>query len=272
MKMVFALLLVSTLVFPAFAQENSQVLPTEKGTLLVDLSTIPENPQPGETVKLKINFLNPTTSKIQEHIDYSVKVSKDEIDHFGPTPLIHTSEGSVTIPVDFKEKGEYSTTITVEGILFQPIPREQVNFLISVGEASAQPNTPTPKSDNGGCLIATAAYGTELAPQVQQLRELRDNKLLATESGSSFMKGFNEFYYSFSPSIADMERQSPVFKEAVKLAITPMISTLSILNYVDMDSEASVIGYGIAIISLNIGMYAGIPTAAILRLYRVSKK
>ncbi len=272
MKMVFALLLVSTLVFPAFAQENSQVLPTEKGTLLVDLSTIPENPQPGETVKLKINFLNPTTSKIQEHIDYSVKVSKDEIDHFGPTPLIHTSEGSVTIPVDFKEKGEYSTTVTVEGILFQPIPREQVNFLISVGEASAQPNTPTPKSDNGGCLIATAAYGTELAPQVQQLRELRDNKLLATESGSSFMKGFNEFYYSFSPSIADMERQSPVFKEAVKLAITPMISTLSILNYVDMDSEASVIGYGIAIISLNIGMYAGIPTVAILRLYRISKK
>ena len=69
-----------------------------------------------------------------------------------------------------------------------------------------------------------------------------------------------------------MERQSPIFKEAVKLAITPMVATLSILNYVDMDSEASVLGYGIAIISLNIGMYAGIPTFAILRLCRISKK
>ncbi len=122
------------------------------------------------------------------------------------------------------------------------------------------------KTSGGGCLIATAAYGTELAPQVQQLRELRDNTLLSTESGSTFMKGFNEFYYSFSPSIADMERQSPVFKEAVKLAITPMVSTLSILNYVDMDSEASVIGYGIAIISLNIGIYFLAPAIIVFRI------
>ena len=35
--------------------------------------------------------------------------------------------------------------------------------------------------EGGGCLIATATYGTELAPQVQQLRELRDNQLLNTE-------------------------------------------------------------------------------------------
>ena len=51
----------------------------------------------------------------------------------------------------------------------------------------------------GGCLIATATYGSELSPQIQQLRELRDNQLLNTESGTSFMNAFNEFYYSFSP-------------------------------------------------------------------------
>ena len=47
--------------------------------------------------------------------------------------------------------------------------------------------TENKSQDNGGCLIATATYGSELAPQVQQLRELRDNKLLQTESGKSFM-------------------------------------------------------------------------------------
>ena len=51
----------------------------------------------------------------------------------------------------------------------------------------------------GGCLIATATYGSELAPQVQQLRELRDNQLLNTESGTAFMGTFNDIYYSFSP-------------------------------------------------------------------------
>ena len=107
----------------------------------------------------------------------------------------------------------------------------------------------------GGCLIATATYGSELAPQVQQLRELRDNYLLKTESGTSFMTGFNQFYYSFSPTIADLERESPIFKEAVNLTITPLITSLSILNYVDMDSEAEVLGYGIGLILLNVGMY-----------------
>jgi len=119
-------------------------------------------------------------------------------------------------------------------------------------------------------LIATAAYGSELAPQVQQLRELRDNSLLQTESGTSFMESFNDVYYSFSPIIADYERENPVFKEMVKLAITPMISSLSILNYVDMDSESEVLGYGISLILLNIGMYVALPATIISWI--ISKK
>jgi len=122
------------------------------------------------------------------------------------------------------------------------------------------------KSSSGGCLIATAAFGTELALQVQQLRELRDNTLLQTESGSAFMTGFNEFYYSFSPGIADLERQNPVFKEMVKLAITPLITSLSILNYVEIESEAEVLGYGISLILLNVGMYFAAPAIFVIKL------
>jgi len=118
--------------------------------------------------------------------------------------------------------------------------------------------------EGGGCLIATATYDSELAPQVQQLRELRDGKLLQTESGSAFMESFNDFYYSFSPAIADYERENPIFKEGVKLAITPMISSLSILNHVDMNTDAKVLGYGISLILLNVGMYVGIPAIAIV--------
>ncbi len=119
-------------------------------------------------------------------------------------------------------------------------------------------------SKGGGCLIATATYGTELAPQVQQLREIRDQKLMNTESGQLFLNSFNEFYYSVSPYIADYERENPVFKEAVKIIITPMISTLSILNYVEMNSESEVLVYGISLIILNLGMYVGIPASVIV--------
>jgi len=121
----------------------------------------------------------------------------------------------------------------------------------------------------GGCLIATATFGSELAPQVQELRELRDSSLLQTTSGSAFMIGFNQFYYSFSPTIADWERENLVFKEAVKLSITPLITSLSILNYVDMDSEEKVLGYGIGIILLNIGMYFVAPIMVIHRIKKI---
>ncbi|MDC4213343.1 MAG: hypothetical protein MT334_01805, partial [Candidatus Nitrosopumilus limneticus] len=114
----------------------------------------------------------------------------------------------------------------------------------------------------GGCLIATATYGTELAPQVQLLREIRDNSLLQTESGSAFMDTFNEIYYSFSPTIADWERESPVFKEAVKIAITPLISSLSLME--NANSESEVLGIGISLIALNLGMYVGIPAVVII--------
>ncbi len=116
----------------------------------------------------------------------------------------------------------------------------------------------------GGCLIATATYGTELAPQVQQLREIRDQKLMNTESGELFLNSFNEFYYSVSPYIADYERENPVFREVVKITITPMISSLSILNYVDIDSEQEMLVYGISLIILNLAMYVGIPAAVIV--------
>ena len=92
--------------------------------------------------------------------------------------------------------------------------------------------------EGGGCLIATATYGSELAPQVQQLRELRDNQLLQTESGTAFMNTFNDIYYSFSPTIADMERENSMFKEAVKLAITPMISSLAIMENAETESRS----------------------------------
>lgn len=125
---------------------------------------------------------------------------------------------------------------------------------------------PSKEIDNGGgCLIATAAYGSELAPQIQQLREIRDNQLFKTESGKLFMNSFNYVYYSFSPVIADYERENPIFKELVKITITPMISSLSILSLSD-DSEFMMVGLGLSVILLNIGMYFVAPVVVIVKL------
>lgn len=131
---------------------------------------------------------------------------------------------------------------------------------------------PMETEKGGGCLIATATFGSELAPQVQLLREIRDGKVLQTESGSAFMKSFNTFYYSFSPTIADWERENSAFRETVKLSLTPLLTSLAILNYVDINSEHDILTYGIGIILLNIGMYFVAPAILISRIFAITRK
>lgn len=125
--------------------------------------------------------------------------------------------------------------------------------------------------DQSGCLVATAVFGSELAPQVQLLREVRDNVLFNTNSGTAFMIQFNEFYYALSPTVADWERQNPLFKETVKITITPMLSTMSILNHADIHSEQQMLGYGIGVILLNIGMYFVVPAIVLIKARKFFK-
>ncbi len=122
--------------------------------------------------------------------------------------------------------------------------------------------------EGGGCLIATAAFDSELSSQVQMLREVRDTKIMNTQVGVMFTSGFNQFYYSFSPAIADMERKSPLFKDMVKITITPLLAIISLLNNIEIDSESEMLGYGIGIISLNIGFYFVIPVVVTIKLKR----
>ena len=141
-----------------------------------------------------------------------------------------------------------------------------------IAEAKAKPEPESlPPARIGGCLIATATYGSELAPQVQLLREIRDNTVLQTQSGTSFMTAFNQFYYSFSPAIADYERENPAFKEAVKITLTPLLTSLTLLQHADIDSEYDMLGYGIGIILLNIGMYFVAPALLITKIRRFYK-
>ena len=170
-----------------------------------------------------------------------------------------------TFSKKFYDSGTYNYFCMVHPWATGMIIVEDVNKNTS-DESSLTTETESESSEGGGCLIATAAYGSEMAPQVQFLREIRDNTVLQTQSGTSFMTAFNTFYYTFSPTVADYERENPVFKEAVKIGLTPLLTSLTILNYVDIDTEQEMLGYGIGIIMLNIGMYFVAPAVVIIAL------
>ena len=174
------------------------------------------------------------------------------------SPIVKYSESISFITLNFTGSGDNKIEIIGTNSL------QGLNQTISVENKTSSENKSQVKG--GGCLIATASYGSELAPQVQQLRELRDNQLLHTEFGKSFMSSFNDFYYSFSPTIADWERENPAFKESVKIAITPMLSTLSIMSLAQDGSEAQILGLGLSVIMLNLGMYFVAPAIVIIKV------
>jgi len=175
-------------------------------------------------------------------------------------PKIQSNERIAFITLNFTGLGNNKVDVIATNYLWNPDEvAKPANTEIESEDEKSQ-------SEGGGCLIATATFGTELAPQIQHLRELRDSNLLQTKSGSYFMTAFNNFYYSFSPQVADLERDYSLFKETVKIVITPLLLSLSLLNGVEMDSEIKVIGYGTSIILLNLGMYFAAPALIVVRL------
>ena len=198
------------------------------------------------------------------------------------------SSGEYTVDVRYvSDKSTIAIYYAVDEIVVSPFPEPEPEPVVELDpepEPEPEPTcgagtelvggicqivqTEEPTKKGGGCLIATAAYGTELAPQVQFLREIRDNTIMSTTSGASFMTGFNQLYYSFSPTIADMERANPMFQEVVRAFITPMISSLSIMTLADNGSEVEVLGLGISVIMLNLGMYIAAPALVGFKVHK----
>jgi len=83
---------------------------------------------------------------------------------------------------------------------------------------------------NVSCFIASAAYGSNLAEPVQLLRSFRDNLVLKTFAGESFMKVFNAWYYSFSPEVASFISKSFTLKLLTRAFIYPLIGILSLAS------------------------------------------
>ena len=201
-------------------------------------------------------------------IESPYRVLLDDVTVF---PTETKSGQSITLNFQYTN-GIHSIRIISDALseIEQEIETDSTSVLLQDDKEETIETKPDNEStkEGGGCLIATATYGSEMANEVQQLRELRDNQLLQTESGTAFMGTFNDIYYSFSPTIADMERENPYFKEAVKLAITPMISSLSLME--NAESESEVLGMGLSVIMLNLGMYLAVPAAVIMKIRKLN--
>jgi hypothetical protein len=191
-------------------------LPGEK--FLFQLSWGPDIIETGVPITFVMNIQDPSTGDLVRGSSFDFVLIQDGNE-------IHTNHmssefGTYSYDYTFSKAGR--VTLAANNINSES---ESAKIDLVVQQGSGNPN-PQPQPTQSQCLIATAAFGSELTPQVQYLRYFRDNYILSTASGTAFMKVFDSVYYSFSPQIAEYERDQPWMQSTVKVALYPLFGIL----------------------------------------------
>src|ERR671910_2157901 len=191
-------------------------LPGEK--FLFQLSWGPDIIETGVPITFVMNIQDPSTGDLVRgsSFDFALIQDGNEIHN----NHISSEFGTYSYEYTFSNAGR--VTLAANNINSES---ESAKIDLVVQQGSGNPN-PQPQPTQSQCLIATAAFGSELTPQVQYLRYFRDNYILSTASGTAFMKVFDSVYYSFSPQIAEYERDQPWMQSTVKVALYPLFGIL----------------------------------------------
>ena len=172
-----------------------------------------------------------------------------------------------TNPVIPPIAGTRSSTLTVT-VSGAPVGTHTVT-IIGTGGSVTHGTTLTVQIPGtaGPCLIATATYGSELSEEVQFLRNFRDNSILKTSAGSSFMIVFNAWYYSFSPSVAGIISDHNSLRTIAKSALYPLIGILRVgalaFDLFPTNLEAGAVVSGLVVSCLIGVVYLASPLAGL---------
>jgi peptide/nickel transport system substrate-binding protein len=194
-------------------------LPNQK--YVFEMSWDPDFMQTGTPTTFVMNIQDPTTGDLIRNTEFDFVLVQDGSE-------IYRSHRSLTFGTDslqyvFIKPG--TVTLSASNINGQG-ETAKIDLVVLQGTGNITTTLPQQQQQPSGCLIATAAFGSELTPQVQFLRNFRDHYILSTASGSAFMNTFNTVYYSFSPQVADYERGQPWLQSTVKAALYPLFGIL----------------------------------------------
>jgi hypothetical protein len=192
-------------------------LPGEK--FLFQLSWGPDIIETGVPTTFVMNIQDPTTGDLIRGSSFDFVLIQDGNE-------IHNNRmssefGTYSYEYTFSKAG--TVTLAANNINDQG-ESAKIDLVVQQGTGNQNPQASQPTQSQ--CLIATAAFGSELTPQVQYLRHFRDHYILSTASGTAFMRVFDSIYYSFSPQVAEYEREQPWLQSIVKIALYPLFGIL----------------------------------------------
>ncbi|HAK52582.1 MAG TPA: hypothetical protein DCM54_11880 [Gammaproteobacteria bacterium] len=172
---------------------------------------IPDTTPPEIVAPDSINIKSDTTiSSSDEAVSAFLSGATCADDKDGERPVEHDAPtsfaaGTVTIVTFSCADAAQNTATTTASVT--------VTQLRVVG-AGAEPS-----EEGAGCFIATAAYGSYLAPEVSALRQFRNGYLITNEPGRWFVS----MYYEYSPAVAEIIRDNAILRGATRTVLTPIV-------------------------------------------------
>lgn len=190
------------------------------------------------------------------------------------TLTISAGQGSSVGTYTFTVTGSSGTLTATTSITLQISGSSMTTSTTTQSSTTSTSTTSTSSSTTSSstgpnCFIATATFGSALAPQVQFLRNLRDKEIMNTYVGWNFMIAFNAWYYSFSPAVAQSITQHPTLQDTMRIALYPLIAILWLgatpFSLLPPHSELAAIISGLMITSLIGAAYLSLPLAALTK-------
>lgn len=163
---------------------------------------------------------------------------------YGPTLDDHTDHW-YQLPVGSDDGDNVITITLVDGGLGD-------DDLIANAVIIDQGGPGNPSPPTGGCFIATAAYGTPMAEEIEVLREFRDEYLITNPVGEALM----EFYYKVSPPMAEFINEHPTLKPVVRAGLVPVVAVSTVAVNTTLAQKMAMVG-SLALVSMALAVWAG---------------
>ena len=218
-----------------------------------------------DTVPPTITGRSPTGSSVP--VDSSITIDFSE--SMDTTSAENAFSISPTVPGSFSWTGDsmtfnpttdlaYSTehTVTIDGTAMDSAGNGLDGNANGTAEGSPVDDytwsfTTEAAADGGGCFIATAAYSTPMAEEIQILREFRDDYLLANPLGQALV----DLYYRVSPPIAEFITEHPSLKPIVRAGLLPAVAMSTVAVNTTPTEKAAIIGL-VVLVSVAAAVWA----------------
>jgi hypothetical protein len=199
------------------------------------------------------------------------KWQRDGIDYTSQQSFTYTVDAPRTFTAIFQVNSSISLTGVAQSTSTTYTANSEVETQTATSRvtssARASPQVvPLSTNPSSKCIIATAAYDSEMAPEVVYMRYVRDSLIGSTPTGKTLRDAFNAFYYSWSPPVAAAIARSSDLQALFRILLLPIIAivhtTAWIFTTLGSTDFASVVAFGVAAV-LCVSTYIVLPILTI---------